>query len=55
MNTTTKKGQLGVYHLMIVSKYFDTIDDYINMELATPKAKGNMEKFRMNHIALDEW
>ena len=53
MNTT--KGQLGVYHLMIVSKYFKTIDDYINLELSTIKAKGNMEKFHYNPISLDKW
>lgn len=51
-NFHTKKGQLGVYHLMIVSKYFKTIDDFKNLELATPKAYGNMEKFRFNPISL---
>ena len=40
---------------MIVSKYFNTIDDFIHLELATPKAKGNMAKFHMNPILLDEW
>ena len=40
---------------MVVSKYFNTIDDFINMELGIPKTKGNMEKFHFNPIALDEW
>ena len=35
-----RKGKLGVYQLMVASKYFETIDDYINLELATKKAKG---------------
>ena len=51
----TMKRRLGVYQLMIASKYFETIDDFINLELATPKARGNMEKFHFNPIALDSW
>ena len=46
-----KKGQLGVYQIMVASKYFERIDDFINLELATPKARGNMEKFHFNPIA----
>ena len=49
------KGKLGVYHLMIASKYFNSIDNFINLELATPKARGNMEKFHFNPIDLDKW
>ena len=49
------KNKLGVYHLMIVSKYFESIDDFINLEISTPKAKGNMEKFHMNPISLESW
>ena len=52
---SAKKGKLYAYDLMVVSKYFESIDDFINMELATPKAEGNMEKFHFNPIALDEW
>ena len=49
------KHKLGVYHMMIISKYFNTIDDHINLELSKPKAKGNMAKFHMNPIPLDSW
>ena len=56
MNTQNKMfGKLGVYHFMIVSKYFKSIDDFINLEISTRKAKGNMEKFHYNPIALDAW
>ena len=48
-----EKGHLGVYQLMITSKYFDSINDFKNLELATKKAKGNMEKFHYNPIPLD--
>ena len=51
----TQKERIYNYHLMIASKYFETIDDFINLELATPKARGNMEKFHFNPIALDSW
>ena len=40
---------------MIVSKYFESIDDFINLELGIPKARCNMEKFHFNPIALDQW
>ena len=49
------RNQLDSYSLMVVSKYFNTIDDFVNMELGIPKTKGNMEKFHYNPIALDEW
>ena len=49
------RNQLDSYSLMVVSKYFETIEDFINMELGIPKTKGNMEKFHFNPIALDQW
>ena len=50
-----KKGQLGSYDIMVVSKYFETIEDFIHVELASTKARGNMEKFHFNPIPLDSW
>ena len=49
------KYQLSPYDLMVVSKYFESIDDFINMEIGIPKAKGNMSKFHFNPIPLDTW
>ena len=49
------KYQLSPYDLMVVSKYFESIDDFINMEIGIPKAKGNMSKFHYNPISLDAW
>ena len=33
-------NQLKSHHLFVISTYFNAIEDYINLELATPKAKG---------------
>ena len=48
----TRKGQLGVYHLMVASKYFSSIEDFKNLEYATKKAKNNTEKFHFNPIRI---
>ena len=44
--------KLGPYQLMVASQYFNSIDDFKHLELATKKAKGNMEKFHFNPISL---
>ncbi|ELP88035.1 hypothetical protein EIN_347270 [Entamoeba invadens IP1] len=41
---------LSGYHIMIVSKYFKTTNDFINLELVCKKFSGNMEKFHFNPI-----
>ena len=46
------KNKLGVYQLMIASKFFEDINDFKNLEYATKKARGNMEKFHFNPIPL---
>ena len=53
--TGMSKYQLSPYDLMVVSKYFESIDDFINMEIGIPKTKGNMSKFHYNPIPLDAW
>ena len=40
------------YPIYIVSKYFETIDDFINLELSCSQFKGNMKKFYYNPIPL---
>ena len=40
--------------IMIISKYFDTIDDFINLEIGIKKVKGNLNKFHYNPIEIDE-
>ncbi|ELP89928.1 hypothetical protein EIN_303720 [Entamoeba invadens IP1] len=45
--------KLESYHVMIVSKYFDTIEDFINLELVCKQFCGNMEKFHFNPIPLN--
>ncbi|ELP91689.1 hypothetical protein EIN_207560 [Entamoeba invadens IP1] len=46
-------GGLSGYHIMIVSKYLETINDFINLELVCKKFRGNMEKFHFNPIPLN--
>ncbi|ELP87721.1 hypothetical protein EIN_410540 [Entamoeba invadens IP1] len=46
------RGLTG-YHIMIVSKYLKTINDFINLELVCKKFGGNMEKFHFNPIPLN--
>ena len=46
------KNKLGPYHLMVASQYFESINDFKHLELATKKAKNNMEKFHFNPIPL---
>ncbi|ELP84059.1 hypothetical protein EIN_384480 [Entamoeba invadens IP1] len=41
------------YHIMIVSKYFEDIIDFINLELVCKKFQGNMGKFHFNPISLN--
>ncbi|ELP84358.1 hypothetical protein EIN_358800 [Entamoeba invadens IP1] len=45
--------RLSGYHIMIVSKYLKTINDFINLELVCKKFCGNMEKFHFNPIPLN--
>ncbi|ELP91117.1 hypothetical protein EIN_269430 [Entamoeba invadens IP1] len=44
---------LSGYHIMIVSKFLETIIDFINLELVCKKFSGNMEKFHFNPIPLN--
>ena len=48
----TKKGQLDLYTAFIASRWFCTIDDFINLELCSSRFLGNMEKFHYNPIPL---
>ena len=38
--------------LNIVSKYFESFQDYFHLEMSTKKCKGNCERFRYNPISL---
>ncbi|ELP89523.1 hypothetical protein EIN_457820 [Entamoeba invadens IP1] len=46
-------SQLSGYHIMIVSEYFKTIRDFINLELVCKKFGGNMGKYHFNPIQLN--
>ena len=45
-------GTLDNYTIFIASRHFESIDDFINLELSTSKFNGNMTKFFYNPISL---
>ncbi|EDR28403.1 hypothetical protein, conserved [Entamoeba dispar SAW760] len=45
---------LGYNEIMIASKYFDDIKDFINLEIGVKRFQGNMERFHFNPIPLNE-
>ncbi|GAT99641.1 hypothetical protein CL6EHI_186220 [Entamoeba histolytica] len=47
--------QLGYNEIMIVSKYFEDINDFINLEMGVKRFQGNMEQFHFNPIPLNEY
>ncbi|EDR21759.1 hypothetical protein EDI_255420 [Entamoeba dispar SAW760] len=47
--------KLGYNEIMIVSKYFNDINDFINLEIGIKRFRGNMERFHFNPIPLDEY
>ena len=47
-----KPGQCHNYAIFIASKYFKTIEDFINLEIAVKRFRGNMEKFHYNPIPM---
>ena len=49
----TKKNQLDLYTIFIASRHFNTIEDYINLELCSSRFHGNMTKFFYNPIPLN--
>ena len=44
---------LDNYTTFIASRWFETIEDFINLELSTSKYQGNMTKFHYNPISLN--
>ncbi|BFU26149.1 leucine rich repeat protein, BspA family [Entamoeba histolytica] len=47
--------QLGYNEIMIVSKYFEDINDFINLEIGIKRFRGNMERFHFNPIPLNQY
>ena len=42
------------YTMFIASRHFESIDDFINLELGVKRFNGNMSKFHYNPISVDE-
>ena len=49
-----KKGQLSNYALFIASRWFESADDYSNVEKGCKRFLGNTSKFFYNPIPLTE-
>ncbi|EDR25610.1 hypothetical protein, conserved [Entamoeba dispar SAW760] len=47
--------KLGYNEIMIVSMYFDDIEDFINLEIGIKRFQGNMERFHFNPIPLNDY
>ncbi|EDS88705.1 leucine rich repeat protein bspa family [Entamoeba histolytica] len=47
--------KLGYNEIMIVSKYFEDINDFINLEMGVKRFQGNMERFHFNPIPLNQY
>ncbi|GAB1221254.1 hypothetical protein ENUP19_0075G0002 [Entamoeba nuttalli] len=47
--------QIGYNEIMIVSKYFEDINDFINLEMGIKRFQGNMERFHFNPIPLNQY
>ena len=47
-------GTLDNYTMFITSRHFESIDDYINLEMGIKRFNGNMTKFHYNPISLTE-
>ncbi|ELP92492.1 hypothetical protein EIN_524000 [Entamoeba invadens IP1] len=45
-------SQIDGYHMMVVSKYFSTFQDFITLQIVCKKYQNNMEKFHFNPIPL---
>ena len=46
--------KIDPYSIMITSKYSETIDDFINLELCSPRFNNNLKKFHFNPISLNK-
>ncbi|EDR24893.1 hypothetical protein EDI_347520 [Entamoeba dispar SAW760] len=47
--------KLGYNEIMITSKYFNDIKDFINLEIGVKRFQGNIERFHFNPIPLNEY
>ena len=49
-----KLCQLDNYCIFIASRYFNSLDDHINLVKVSKRMRGNMEKFHYNGISVDK-
>ncbi|EDR24270.1 hypothetical protein EDI_282900 [Entamoeba dispar SAW760] len=47
--------KLGYNEIMIISKCFDDINDFINLETGIKRFQGNIERFHFNPIPLNHY
>ncbi|KAL7717251.1 Leucine rich repeat containing protein BspA family protein [Entamoeba marina] len=51
-NIVKKSKQLDLYSMLVVSKYFETPQDYINIVCVNSKFKETTKKLRFNPISI---
>ena len=49
-----KLCSLDNYCIFIASRYFDSLDDHLNLVKVSKRMRGNMEKFHYNPISVNE-
>ena len=57
VQTENNQNDMKIYrlhknHLHIVSQYFDSIEDFINLEMGVKACRGNMERFKYNPVSV---
>ena len=47
------KGHMDPFHIMIVGKYFNSVEDFKNLEMVNKKYEMTMEKYCLNPVEID--
>ena len=46
--------KLNKNHLHIVSRYFNSIDDFVHLEMGVKSCRGNLERFKYNPVSIND-
>ena len=49
---SSQRGKIDYFHMMVVGKYFKTIDDFVNVEMVNKKYKEIILRYKYNPIPL---
>ena len=48
------RGHIDGFHMMVVGKYFDVVDDFCNAEMVNKKYRGMIDKYKYNPVPLND-